>query len=408
MKYKVKKKDCQLVVRAKAGFGETINETTLNAFERVFLRGFLKPRIIRKNVIEYTGPVGVSFSERLKKPVTKRDFLFLVEQVVLAFVKIQSNRLPIEHIVMDINYVFVNENTKEVQFLYVPSSAHKQNDILTLLDSIIYSAQPSVEKDMDYISRFAYFLRAQKGFDPERIERFVMCEDKTVIQVLKRNHAGQSGFMTDKRQHYYDHYSKKDSDDTDLIENEDTNILDIEETGLLYEDEKSELSEIGTDMSPGMNFCDDTGLLVDDENTGLLNDEGDTGLLNDERDSCCTLLAFDDENTGLLVGEEPYSAAVTHTPTLVRTRNDETIYVDKPVFRIGKGQNYVDYVVEDNNAVSRSHADIINRKGKCFVIDLNSTNHTYVNNQVIPSNCETPLCEGDRLILGNEEFVFHE
>lgn len=94
------------------------------------------------------------------------------------------------------------------------------------------------------------------------------------------------------------------------------------------------------------------------------------------------------------------------TPVLVRRKNNEKIPVNKPVFRIGKEKSYVDYFVSDNTAVSRSHADIITRDGKFFIVDTNSTNHTYVNGAMIQSSMETPLNSGDTVRLANEEFEF--
>ena len=83
------------------------------------------------------------------------------------------------------------------------------------------------------------------------------------------------------------------------------------------------------------------------------------------------------------------------------------IVIDKPVYRLGKEKSYVDYFVNNNIAVSRSHADIIARDDRYFVKDLNSRNHTYVNGQKIPVRMEFEIHEGDRLCLANEEFVFH-
>lgn len=94
------------------------------------------------------------------------------------------------------------------------------------------------------------------------------------------------------------------------------------------------------------------------------------------------------------------------TPVLVRRKNNEKISVNKPVFRIGKEKSYVDYFVSDNTAVSRSHADIITRDGKFFIVDTNSTNHTYINGAMIQSSMETPLNSGDTVRLANEEFEF--
>jgi pSer/pThr/pTyr-binding forkhead associated (FHA) protein len=93
-------------------------------------------------------------------------------------------------------------------------------------------------------------------------------------------------------------------------------------------------------------------------------------------------------------------------PYLVRTKNNERIQLNKPVFRIGKEKSYVDYFIGDNTAISRSHANIISRDGEYFVVDTNSTNHTYVNGGMIQSNVETKLSHGSKIRLANEDFEF--
>lgn len=93
-------------------------------------------------------------------------------------------------------------------------------------------------------------------------------------------------------------------------------------------------------------------------------------------------------------------------PHLIRTKNNERIDISKPVFRIGKERSYVDYFIGDNTAVSRSHANIVSRDGEYFIVDTNSTNHTYVNGGVILSNSETKLSNGTKIRLANEEFEF--
>lgn len=110
------------------------------------------------------------------------------------------------------------------------------------------------------------------------------------------------------------------------------------------------------------------------------------------------------------IGETTVLSAVSNPtqpqPHLVRAKNNEKINLDKPVFRIGKEKSYVDYFIGDNTAISRSHANIVCRDGECFVVDTNSTNHTYVNGSMIQSNVETKLENGDKIRLANEEFEF--
>lgn len=355
-KYKIKTRECQLIVKAKLTSGEKINERELDFFSRKYIRGLLKAKMVKKfggTFIEYTGPIGISLFERLKKPISKYDFLFIIEQIVDIIQKIKMNSMDLNKVIWDIHNIFINETTREMQFIYLPlEKIEKEADILALIDQIIYSAQPVQGQNSEYISRFVYFMKGLNNCDAGQIEQFILQEDRSVVQTIKKHYAGQSGFMTDKPGDYYAHYDNGD---------EKTELLEDEATGLL-ENEATEL-------------------LMDEEATGLLVEEEETTLLEEENQS--------------------------HYPSLFRVLTEENISINKPVFRLGKERSYTDYFVSNNNAVSRSHADIITRGDRVFVIDLNSKNKTYINDQPVPVQQETEIYNGDRLRLANEEFVFH-
>ncbi len=93
-------------------------------------------------------------------------------------------------------------------------------------------------------------------------------------------------------------------------------------------------------------------------------------------------------------------------PYLLRTKNNERINIEKVVFRIGKEKSYVDYFISDNATISRSHANIITRDDRYFVVDTNSTNHTYINGQMIQSNSEVEITHGFKIKFADEEFEF--
>ncbi len=353
MKIKVKSKDCSLIVRVKTSFGENLEENVLDNFSRIFLRGFLKAKKIKKNQVEYSGPIGSSLFERLKRPISKRDFLFVIEHMVVAVQKIKNAKLPIEHLVTDLQNIYFNENTKELHFLYVPlSNAKMKNDVGEMLNNVIYSAKPMQENDMEYISRFRYFLADINILEIDAIEKFVLKEDRSVVNTIKKHNVGQSGYMTND----YGHFNREEDEKTDLLEEGDKTDLLIEE---------------GEDTVP---------------------------LLENE---------FDYEETGLLSENESLKQE-KHFPSLDRVLTGERIPVNKAVFRLGKEKSYVDYFVNNNNAVSRSHADIIVRDKNYYIKDLNSKNHTYINNQQIPVEVEIQIFDGDTIKLGNEEFVFYE
>ena len=110
------------------------------------------------------------------------------------------------------------------------------------------------------------------------------------------------------------------------------------------------------------------------------------------------------ETTVLVNGQLPGQNQMI--PFLIRRKGNEKISLNKPVFRIGKERSYADYFIDDNTAISRSHANIVSRDGEYYLIDTNSTNHTFLNGQMIQSNVETKLAHGDTIRLANEDFEF--
>lgn len=398
MKIKSKTKECQLFVKVKVASGEILDDKELSRFSRLFLRGFLKPKIDGKNSIEYTGPIGMSLYERLKSPLTKREFFFILEQIVVAVQKIHANNLAIRNLLMDPQYVYVNAVTKEVQFIYIPLTIGMENlNLVEFIETIAYSTIPADEKDTDFVSRFIYFFRSLKPFNVNKVEEFIVREDRSIVNTIKKQNAGQSGFMTNKPQHYYDHYEKKEKDE------EATGLLpaDDDPTGLLVEDDDPTglLHEVGHEV---IGFINNQAERKEPEYMAPYDEEA-TGLLFEVGDTEATGLLSDNETTGLLVDNR----VSVHFPTIYRTLTEETISVNKPVFRLGKERSYVDYFVTNNIAVSRSHADIITRGNRYYVKDLNSKNHTYINNRELPVHAEVEIQDGDTLKLGNEEFIFH-
>ncbi len=104
------------------------------------------------------------------------------------------------------------------------------------------------------------------------------------------------------------------------------------------------------------------------------------------------------EKTSLLGVTNP------HGLVIMRMRTEEEFLCEKEEFLMGKERVRVDYCITSNPAVSRTHAKMIRRGGKLYIVDLNATNGTYVNGERIPAGKEVPLEVGDRFRLADEEF----
>lgn len=89
---------------------------------------------------------------------------------------------------------------------------------------------------------------------------------------------------------------------------------------------------------------------------------------------------------------------------IIHVRDGSSVSITQQRFRIGRDPAAVDYIINDNTAVGRQHADILIHDGACYVVDLNSTNHTYLNGEPLTPGTEYPLQDGDEILLGNEAF----
>ena len=210
MKISEKTADCALVVKVKTSGSEVVDVRELDRFSRMFFRCFLKPQLLKENLIEYTGPEGITLEQRMRKEITQRDFLFILEHIVVAVEKLKANNFPLYNLRMELDQIYINEKTKELQFLYAPIMGPTENsNIVDLLKAVCASARSSSESDRACVTRFLYFFRNLKMLDLGQVEAFVQREDPTVVNTVKKNNAGQSGFMTSKRQHYYEHMEQQ-------------------------------------------------------------------------------------------------------------------------------------------------------------------------------------------------------
>ena len=93
-------------------------------------------------------------------------------------------------------------------------------------------------------------------------------------------------------------------------------------------------------------------------------------------------------------------------PHFVRKSTGEIINITKPEFIIGKSKTKADYAIENNSAISREHCIGIQRDGVNYIKDNNSTNHTYVNGVELQPGKEVLLKHKTEVRLGDEEFTF--
>ena len=78
------------------------------------------------------------------------------------------------------------------------------------------------------------------------------------------------------------------------------------------------------------------------------------------------------------------------------------------MFVLRKAYGSVYGFIDDNPAISRKHAKIVLNDNKFYIVDLNSTNHVYVDGKAIPADTPIPIIDGTKIRLADELFTFNE
>ena len=185
-KLKVSIKKSTVTAMMKAGRKERINETELSQLARIKPCGIMHVTKTKKDSVIYTCPANINLTDRLKKAISKYDFFFMIEQIVIMVEDVYNNGLNVNSVRFNMDDVYINEMTKEMYFIYFPIVGGQESaDIVEFIENIIYTMTPVINEDTNYISRFMYYVRSFHGFNGNAIEKYISREERAVVNVLK-------------------------------------------------------------------------------------------------------------------------------------------------------------------------------------------------------------------------------
>ena len=185
-KLKVSIKKSTVTAMMKAGRKERINETELSQLARIKPCGIMHETKTNKDSVIYTCPANINLTDRLKKAISKYDFFFMIEQIVIMVEDVYNNGLNVNSVRFNMDDVYINEMTKEMYFIYFPIVGGQESaDIVGFIENIIYTMTPVINEDTNYISRFMYYVRSFHGFNGNAIEKYISREERAVVNVLK-------------------------------------------------------------------------------------------------------------------------------------------------------------------------------------------------------------------------------
>lgn len=402
--------------------GQIPNESEIIEITRCGVRGLLKPKVEKSafsSRISYVASPSVPLRDYFLRPVSKPDILFVVGQLVVMPKKLSAKKLPAYKVLFDPDRIFINETTKELQFLYFPVNGfRKDTDFRRLLLELLKNAKPQDVNADQTIDALIVGINAisENEFSLSAAEAMLRKMDSTIASMINTMNGGQSGYIISDRLdalNLADRHIKKSTPESQFT-NDDTyeTESDEEDTTILCDDTLEAFEEDDEDTCVLSENASEEN--TDDDGTEVLTEESSQTKKQKKFFSIIGKTNHNQKNESTDSEDTEEQEAVNpkelnqHFPTLYRYRTGEKIPINKPVFRLGKESTYVDYFVAGNEAVSRAHADIIMRGQRCFVRDLNSKNRTFVNDLPIKADTEVELFDEDFLRLANEDFRFNK
>jgi len=366
----------QLIIKSQKG--QQLSEREVYSINNNEVSGLLHLDVVSKGAsfkLVYNITGFVTFKEYLKKALNKETFARILKNILENLKATQETFINQQMLLLDFEHVLVNPATEHIYFTCVPIQGIETGTPLRdfLLNIIQYSTFVPGE-DNSYIREYITILNSGINFSVFELEEYInkLTGKESQIEGQTKECPGCHQ-MVKRGTNYCPYCGTKVTGTTGNVGKK------------IYDPLSGDISDEPSDSSGNSNHP------KPNTNTQGLS-------------SGTTVLGADPGGTTVL-GSEELDAPVY--PYLIRNKNEEKIPVDKPVFRIGKEKQYSDYFVSDNNAVSRSHADIITRNGRYYIKDLNSTNKTYVDGKAIPIEKEVEIFSRTKLRLANEDFVFY-
>lgn len=396
-KFKIVDNSGQTTIKSKLLSSEQINSNEMYFFSQNAIRGFMRPTVEGPGKLLYVGAQGLPLKKFLRRrSITKDQFFMMIAQLMEIYKAGIYCNLNLRNIVLDTQYIIINDRTGELFFIYQPilNAASGNNGFINCINQIASGADFYTAQDFNTVNGFMSYLSNTGRFFVPDIEGYIMSVSPLTYSIIPRqnypvsqNNAPPAPPVQQSApaQNSFASPQQESSQPEQKIHTGFT-----QNQGTAYADDEEFVQPV-QQPAPAQN-----GFAPPQQ-------EPTPSLLNDDAAGTVLLSPLSDE------AETERTVHLTaEPPKLIRRSNGETAIINKPLFKIGKEHARVDYCVTNNKTVSRVHATIIVRDDACFVIDNNSTNKTFINNSPIPVQTEIKLKNGDILKLSNEEFDFIE
>lgn len=357
-----------------------------------------------------------------------RDILTIIRSFIDTALNMEDYLMSAGNIVWDIDNLYIDKESHETAVLYYPTDSVRDR----------YTASEALMN----LQRLIAGLGADEDstlYSESQADEYMEEEDDTFLEQEEENWEQDEYIVTANESDMPEHVDEKE-DKRHFGKNRKIGKRAVHDTGSTYtsftherdeyEDEEDE-SELPYSISQDMETQPRKGLSAlwpwrgksADKDSKQEPEQKISNHRISEHNISSHEIYYDDENSGeteIFDELQPQDSEENETDAyettvldeeqyvyyLLRKKNNEKIVINRPIFKLGKEKNYVDYCIDDNVAVSRNHAEIIIQNGEYYIRDNDSLNHTYINGTMIPVKENVVLYEEDVIFLANEAFIF--
>lgn len=313
----------------------------------------------------------ITLKQFLSQVIEKNEALDFLKSLTKVYMDAEKYGLNTDRILLGINSMFYDVEQKQVSCIYVPvnDGILPARPLRLFIKELLVNMLYNENDEMTWLGNIIRYISNHRQLVYGNFYDFLQSQEETgntfVSNVLESipNAESVDALKID---------IEEESEPTETKIESVPEVI-IEETGAETESEEdSDMDEIARKIAEKFNEEDENS---DDGSSEDM--ETETVEETEDREHC-----------------------------FLYRRKDQSVYeLDQNVIRIGKASDN-EIPVYDNPAVSRVHAIIRRYEGGYVICDNGSTNHTFVNGVVLVGEQNKKLSAGDRILLGNEEFVF--
>ena len=408
MKNYISNQDKKRYLIFESGAEEQIDKVAAGMLDNNDIKGMIPFSVMQfddKVAARYDITSLISVSELLEKCISRETIISVIDSVLTVMENAEDYLIDPGSVILDCEKMFYDEKDGRLCMCVMPfvGKNNSSPSLRVFFKNFICRVKFDSTENCDYIGKMLGYLNSENEFSTEDFRYIVdeqkcgiavvdECEPDKIIPVIspeendeeKENEPPVKFTLKKPEEEYGDITEEKEEPafripldfyaDEGESENENGNIKGI--LSRIFKESKGKSkgrkkdSDTQDDDRIMVQYCDSEGEIISEKGTVLLDEENKKTFL-------------------------------------LRVSNNEKIIIKGNKFRIGTEKKSVDYCIKDNCAVSRMHAEIIHKNNSYFIVDNNSTNHTFINEQEIRSKREMRLQNRSRIKLADEEFIFY-